>query len=297
MQVNHGGTEMGQGLHTKIRQIAAGAFGLGLERVTHTPSRTDKVPNATPTAASAGTDLNGMAVLNACETIKTRLGAFARAELGSPAAELQFADGFARAGEFVLAFDELVQAAFLARVSLSSTGFYATPEIHFDKASGTGQAFYYYANGVAATEVAVDCMTGEYQILRADVLHDAGASLNPAIDMGQIEGGYLQGLGWLTTEELVWDEAGRLASNSPANYKIPTADMCPPVFNVALYDAPNAKPTVGRSKAVGEPPLMLAISAWCALRQACAAAGTRLPRLRVPATPEAVYDAVQEARS
>ena len=197
---------------------------------------------------------------------------------------------------FVMAFEELVQAAFLARVSLSSTGFYATPEIHFDKGRGEGQAFYYFAHGVAATEVAIDCMTGEYEFLRADILHDAGSSLNPALDIGQIEGGYLQGLGWLTTEELLWDDAGRLASNSPANYKIPTADMCPPVFNVSLHDAPNPKATVRRSKAVGEPPLMLAISAWCALRQACAAAGKRLPRLPVPATPEAVYAAVQEAR-
>ena len=296
VQVNHGGTEMGQGLHTKIRQIAAVSFGVTLENVSHTPSRTDKVPNATPTAASAGTDLNGMAVVDACETIKARLGAFAEAELGSPTATLHFERGLARAGEFTIPFDELIQAAFLARISLSATGFYATPEIHFDKAKGVGQAFYYFANGVCTSEVMIDCMTGEYRLLRTDILHDVGASLNPAIDVGQIEGGFVQGLGWLTTEELVWDAEGRLASNSPANYKIPTADMCPPVFNVAFYDAENPKPTVHRSKAVGEPPLMLAISVWCALRQACRAAGTRLPKLAVPATPEAVFHAVQEAR-
>ncbi len=295
VQVNHGGTEMGQGLHTKVRQVVADALGIAPEAVRHTPTSTDKVPNASPTAASSGTDLNAFAALEACATLKQRLHRFARAALDAPA-HLVHAAGRVHGAGFSMSFAALVEAAYLARVPLSATGFYATPGLHFDKERGVGRPFYYFAHGAAASEVVIDVRTGEYRLLRVDVLHDVGRSVNPALDIGQIEGGYVQGLGWLTCEELAWDEAGLLASNSPANYKIPTADMTPAVFNVELFDAPNAAASVHRSKAVGEPPLMLAISAWCALRQAAAAAGHRLPQLRAPATPEAVLKAVQDAQ-
>jgi len=296
IQVNHGGTEMGQGLHTKVRQVVAQAFGVPLSWVRHTASATDKVPNASPTAASTGTDMNAFAALDACETIKQRLCEFAQQQLGAPD-QLAFAEGLVHGEHFSTSFPELIDAAYHGRVSLSATGYYATPDIHFDKERGVGHPFYYFAYGAAASEVVIDTRTGEYKFLRTDILHDVGNSINPALDIGQIEGGFMQGLGWLTCEELGWDEAGLLTSNSPANYKIPTADMMPPVFNVTLFDAPAAQATIHRSKAVGEPPLMLAISAWCALRQAAAAAGDKLPYLAAPATPEAVYWAVQDARS
>ena len=296
VQVNHGGTEMGQGLHTKIEQVAAQAFGLPLSQIRHTATRTDKIPNASATAASSGSDLNGMATLNACQTLKQRLLQFAVDELDAPA-NAELVGGHLIADDFELPFAQLVEQAYLARIPLSANGFYATPDLHFDKERGWGHPFYYFAYGAAASEVVIDCRSGAYRFLRTDIVHDVGNSLNPAIDLGQIEGGFIQGLGWLTCEELLWDEQGRLASNSPANYKIPTADMCPEEFNVTLYGQANHAETIHRSKAVGEPPLMLAISAWSALRQAAAAAGSKLPRLPVPATPEAVYWAVQEARS
>ncbi|MEM7098037.1 MAG: xanthine dehydrogenase molybdopterin binding subunit [Pseudomonadota bacterium] len=295
IQVNHGGTEMGQGLHTKIKQVVAQAFGLPLSAIRHTATRTDKVPNASATAASSGSDLNGMAALDACQQLQHRLTQFAQAQLGAPE-NIQFANGALTGAGFSISFVELVQAAYLGRVSLLANGFYATPDIHFDKEKGWGKPFYYFAYGAAASEVVIDIRTGAYRFLRTDILHDVGASLNPAIDIGQIEGGFIQGLGWLTSEELSWDDAGRITSNSPANYKIPTSDMCPDEFNVRLFDRPNHAQTIHRSKAVGEPPLMLAISAWSALRQAAAWGGNRFPRLSVPATPEAVYWAVQEAR-
>ena len=232
IQINHGGTEMGQGLHTKVKQVVAQAFGLSMDRVRHTATRTDKVPNTAPTAASSGTDMNAFAALNACETLKTRLCEFARRDLGAPD-ELRFEAGHLTGDDFRIEFSALLQAAYLARISLSSTGFYATPEVHFDKDQGVGQPFYYFANGCAASEVVIDTRTGEYRFLRTDILHDVGNSINPALDIGQIEGGFIQGLGWLTCEELKWSETGLLLSNSPANYKIPTADMTPPVFNVA----------------------------------------------------------------
>lgn len=299
IEVNHGGTEMGQGLYAKVRQVAADAFGVPPEQVVNTATRSDKVPNTSPTAASSGSDVNGMAVLKACERIKDALNEFARERLNWPPVRLRFAAGEVGAGPHAMPFAEFINAAYLARTPLSATGFYRTPEIHFDKALGKGQPFYYYAHGAAASEVEIDTLTGEYRVLRVDILHDAGASLNPAIDLGQIEGGFMQGMGWLTSEELLWDDAGRLISDSPANYKIPTASDCPEVFNVAFFRGRNPKPTIGRSKAVGEPPLMLAISAWCALRDACAGAAKRpfLPPLAVPATPEAVYWAVQAARA
>ena len=296
IDINHAGTEMGQGLHTKIRQIVANAFGIAAEHVLHSATQSDKVPNGSPTAASSGSDMNGMAALAACDIIKARLADFARTTLGWPSTPLVFANGEVHSGDHSLKFVELIQQAYMGRISLSTTGFYSTPEIHFDKAKGHGMPFYYFAYGAAATEVIIDVHTGEYRVERVDILQDVGNSLNPAIDLGQIEGAYVQGLGWLTTEELLWNEAGQIASNGPANYKIPTALDCPPEFNVNFFERENPQPTVHRSKAVGEPPLMLAISAWCALRQACKAAGNHLPPLAVPATPEAVFNAVQEAQ-
>ena len=293
--LSHGGTEMGQGLYVKVRQVVARSLGLPLQRIELSGAETDKVPNASATAASSGSDLNGMAALAACRTIKARLAEFLRAELNWPGAPIQFADGEIRCGDQSLTFAEAAAAAHRARISLSATGFYRTPDIHFDKDAGKGQPFFYYANGAAASEVAIDTLTGEYRLLRTDIVHDVGDSLNPAVDLGQIEGGFVQGLGWLTTEELLWNDEGRLISDSPANYKIPTAHDCPEILNVTLYDGANPEPTLFRSKAVGEPPLMLAISAWCALRDACSAAGDyrTLAPLAVPATPEAVFHAVQ----
>ena len=296
VDISHAGTEMGQGLHTKVRQIVANAFGLDHSQVLHSPTQTDKVPNGSPTAASSGSDMNGMAALLACQKIIKRLQGFVVAELGWPAEELKFSSGSVSAGSHAMDFAALIDAAYRARISLSATGFYRTPDIHFDKDAGKGHPFYYFANGAAASEVEIDTRTGEYRVLRVDILQDVGNSLNPSIDLGQIEGAFIQGLGWLTTEELKWNDAGQLISDGPANYKIPTAHDCPEVFNVDFFSAPNAEPTIHRSKAVGEPPLMLAISAWCALRQACAAAGHRLPKLAAPATPEAVLDAVKDAQ-
>jgi xanthine dehydrogenase large subunit len=219
---------------------------------------------------------------------------FLRRELGWPEEPVEFRGGQVRCGERSMAFDELVAAAYRARVSLSATGFYRTPDIHFDKAAGRGRPFYYYAYGAAASEVIVDVLTGEYRVLRTDIVHDAGESLNPAVDLGQIEGGFVQGLGWLTCEELLWNDEGLLISDSPANYKIPTAHDCPAILNVTFHRSANPEPTIFRSTAVGEPPLMLAISAWCALRDACSAAADHrlLPPLAVPATPEAVLRAI-----
>lgn len=296
IDINHAGTEMGQGLHTKIRQIVASAFGVSADRVLHSATQSDKVPNASPTAASSGSDMNGMAALAACDIIKARLAEFARNALDWPDQPLLFADNSVTCGDHSASFNDLVQQAYMGRVSLSTTGFYSTPDIHFDKEKGHGNPFYYFAYGAAATEVIIDVHTGEYRIERVDILQDVGNSLNPAIDLGQIEGAYVQGLGWLTTEELSWNDDGQITSNGPANYKIPTALDCPPVFNVNFFEQANPQPTVHRSKAVGEPPLMLAISAWCALRQACKAAGNHLPALAVPATPEAVLNAVQAAQ-
>lgn len=298
VSVTHGGTEMGQGLYVKVRQVVAQSLGLPPERIELGAADTDKVPNASATAASAGSDLNGMAAQAACTIIKTRLAEFLRSDLGWSDAPIQFAGGEIRCAGNVMSFDAVVAAAYRARVPLSATGFYRTPEIHFDREAGKGQPFFYYANGAAASEVIVDTRTGEYRVLRTDIVHDVGESLNPAVDRGQIEGGFVQGLGWLTTEELLWDEAGVLISNSPANYKIPTAADGPAVLNVTLHRAANSAPTLYRSKAVGEPPLMLAFSAWCALRDACSAAGGYrvLPPLAVPATPEAVFRAVRLAQ-
>lgn len=298
--LNHGGTEMGQGLYIKVAQVVAEAFGIGLDAVKITATTTGKVPNTSATAASSGSDLNGMAALDACETIKARLVAFAARHWQERPEAIAFLPGRVRIGAREIAFTELIAAAYMARIQLSATGFYATPKIHWDRKAGRGHPFYYFAYGAAAAEVAIDTLTGEYKVERVDILHDCGTSLNPAIDKGQIEGGFVQGMGWLTTEELVWDEKGRLRTHAPSTYKIPVASDRPRIFNVELLDGvANREPTIGRSKAVGEPPLMLAISVLHALSDAVASVGDYrvCPRLDTPATPERVLDAVDRVRA
>jgi xanthine dehydrogenase large subunit len=293
--LNHGGTEMGQGVHIKVAQVVAAELGLPLSSIRLTTTDTSKVPNTSATAASSGSDLNGMAAQAATRTIRQRLVDFACEAHGVAANQVEFADGQVRIGARSMPFAQLVHAAYMARISLSSTGFYRTPRIHWDKATNTGRPFFYFAYGAAVSEVAVDTLTGETQLLRVDILHDAGASLNPAIDRGQIEGGFLQGAGWLTSEELYWNEKGELQTHAPSTYKIPAASDWPEQTHIALLaDSPNREQTIYRSKAVGEPPLMLAISVFQAIRDACAAclpAGVQ-PPLSAPATPEAVLRAI-----
>ena len=287
VHLNHGGTEMGQGLNTKVAQIVAHEFQVGFETVKITATTTGKVPNTSATAASSGTDLNGMAAQAAARTIKGRMRAHLAELHQCNPDSVTFTTGRVRAGAAEMSFAEAAKTCYLGRVSLSSTGFYATPKIHWDKARSRGRPFYYYAYGAAVSEVAVDLLTGENRILRTDILHDAGRSLNPAIDTGQIEGGFVQGAGWLTTEELVWDGAGRLRTHAPSTYKIPACADRPPVFNVALFeDGENIEDTIHKSKAVGEPPLMLGISVLMALSHALESVGDDYPMLDAPATPE-----------
>ena len=298
--LNHGGTEMGQGLYIKVAQVVAHAFGIGLDQIKITATTTGKVPNTSATAASSGSDLNGMAALDACETIKQRLTEFAAKHWQIEAVDIVFLPGRVKVGAREITFKELVAAAYMARVQLSATGFYATPKIHWDRKAGRGHPFYYFAYGAAAAEVAIDTLTGEYKVERVDILHDCGQSLNPAIDKGQIEGGFVQGMGWLTTEELVWNKKGQLWTHAPSTYKIPVASDRPRIFNVDLLEnAPTRAPTIHRSKAVGEPPLMLAISVLHALSDAVASVGGYriCPRLDAPATPERVLDAVERVRA
>jgi xanthine dehydrogenase large subunit len=300
VQVNQGGTEMGQGLYVKVAQVVASAFGIDVAQVKVTATATDKVPNTSATAASSGSDLNGMAALNACETLKERLVSFACGKWGVRPEDVAFENGWVRIGDNRMGFGELVDAAYMARTQLSATGFHKTPDIHWDRATGRGTPFYYYACGAACSEVAIDTLTGEYRIERVDIIHDCGRSLNPAIDIGQIEGGFVQGQGWLTTEELWWDDKGVLKTHAPSTYKIPVASDAPRIFNIRLWDrAPNQKPTIHRSKAVGEPPLMLATSVLHALSDAVASvAGHRFcPRLDAPATPERVLFAVERMKA
>lgn len=300
VQVNHGGTEMGQGLHTKMQQIAADVFGLPLSFIRLMPTRTDKIPNTSATAASSGADLNGAAVHNACASLRARLAEVAAPRLGVSAASLRFEDAKVFASERgpALSFAELVGQAYLERVPLFETGFYRTPNIHFDRATGKGKPFHYYAYGAAVSEVEVDGFTGQYRILRADLLHDVGDSLSPLIDLGQVEGGFLQGVGWLTTEELRWSAEGALLTSGASTYKLPTLAECPPIFNVRLLQKAREPDVVHGSKAVGEPPLMLAISVREALRAAALAFGdVRVTELDCPATPEAVFACVQRARA
>lgn len=298
IHMNHGGTEMGQGLFQKVAQVAAARFGVELERVKITATDTGKVPNTSATAASSGSDLNGMAVKAACDEIRDRMAAFVAERQQADPGEVRFEGGRVHVGGESYAFAEVARDAWMARVSLSATGFYRTPKIVWDRIRGEGRPFFYFAYGVAVTEAAIDTLTGENRLLRADILHDCGASLNPALDIGQIEGGYVQGAGWLTMEELVWDEAGRLRTHAPSTYKIPACTDAPPVFNVALWEGENREETIYRSKAVGEPPLMLGISALMALSDAVASCGEGrvYPALDAPATPERVLAAVERVR-
>jgi xanthine dehydrogenase large subunit len=298
VMLNHGGTEMGQGLFTKVAQVAASELGVDLDRIRITATRTDKVPNTSATAASSGSDMNGMAVRDACLTLKNRLAQFAADRFGVATDAVRFGENAVRIGAQEMGFDALVRLAYLNRVSLSATGFYATPKIHWDRENATGRPFYYFAYGAAEAEAVIDTLTGENRIDRVDILHDVGRSLNPAIDLGQIEGGFVQGMGWLTTEELVWDARGRLRTHAPSTYKIPCASDRPPDLRMALWAAgENREFTIRRSKAVGEPPLMLANAAFLALNDACrAAGGGGWPALDAPATPERVLAAVRRAR-
>ncbi len=297
VHLNHGGTEMGQGLFIKVAQVVAEEFSLPLERIKISEANTSRVPNTSATAASSGSDINGMAARNAARKIKRRLAGVA-AQIGNAKAdEVVFHDGAIIAGTKTMKFSELAQAAYRNRIPLSATGYYGTPEIHWDRDTMTGRPFYYFGCGAAVSEVAIDCLTGECRMLRTDILHDAGSSLNPAIDLGQIEGGFIQGAGWLTSEELWWDERGSLKTHAPSTYKIPTSIDAPPQFNVELWhQGRNIEPTIYRSKAVGEPPLMLSISVYSAICDAIASVSgyQDWPQLDAPATPERILRSVQQ---
>ncbi|MGR2769271.1 xanthine dehydrogenase molybdopterin binding subunit [Photobacterium ganghwense] len=296
IHLNHGGTEMGQGLNTKVAQIVAQEFQVDIDRIQITATNTDKVPNTSPTAASSGTDLNGKAAQNAAQNIKQRLIDFAASHYKVTPEEVTFKNGMVIIRDEIITFEAFVQQAYFNQVSLSSTGFYRTPKIHYDHEKARGRPFYYYAYGASCSEVIVDTLTGEYKILRVDILHDVGASLNPAIDIGQIEGGFVQGAGWLTTEELVWNHDGRLMTNGPASYKIPAIADMPIDFRTHLLEnRSNPEDTVFHSKAVGEPPFMLGMSVWSALKDAIASVAVNgaIPKLNTPATPERVLMAIQ----
>ena len=293
VHLNHGGTEMGQGLFQKVAQVAAEEFGIGLERVHITATSTDKVPNTSATAASAGTDLNGMAVQNAVREIKGRLTRFASETWNVAEDRIVFRDDRVLIGNESVPFGDLTKKAYGARVHLSAAGFYKTPKLHWDREKAKGRPFFYYAYGAACSEVMIDILTGEMNIRRVDILHDVGRSINPALDIGQIEGAFVQGAGWLTTEELVYDAQGRLLTHAPSTYKIPVASDVPADFRVALFEGSNREETIYRSKAVGEPPLMLGISVFAAIADAVHSArpggGSALD---APATPEAILKAV-----
>ncbi|MCV6585558.1 MAG: xanthine dehydrogenase molybdopterin binding subunit [Marinibacterium sp.] len=296
VHLNHGGTEMGQGLFQKIAQVAADRFGVGVDAIKITATDTGKVPNTSATAASSGSDLNGMAVKIACDTIRDRIAAHLAETHQAPLDAIRFVGGRVEVGSQSYSFAEAAQIAYQARISLSATGYYKTPKLEWDRIKGRGRPFFYFAYGAAVTEVVVDTRTGENRILRADLLHDAGASLNPALDIGQVEGAYVQGAGWLTTEELVWDDNGHLRTHAPSTYKIPACSDRPDLFNVALWDAQNREDTIYRSKAVGEPPFMLGISAYLALSDAVAACGSAYPALDAPATAEQVWTAIRRVQ-
>ncbi|MCA0848083.1 xanthine dehydrogenase molybdopterin binding subunit [Salipiger thiooxidans] len=296
VHLNHGGTEMGQGLNTKVAQVVADAFQIGFERIKITRTTTEKVPNTSATAASSGSDLNGMAALDAAEQIKARLVEFAAGHWGVRPEEVRFVPGHVQVGAHLLPWEQVIRAAYMARVHLSAAGFYKTPDIHWDRAAGKGRPFYYYAYGASCSEVTIDTLTGEYRVERTDILHDVGRSLNPVLDRGQVEGAFVQGMGWLTTEELWWDQKGALRTHAPSTYKIPLASDRPRVFNVSLAEwSENRERTIKRSKAVGEPPFMLGISVFEALSMAVASVADyrECPRLDAPATPERVLLAVE----
>ena len=293
VKINHGGTEMGQGLFQKVAQVAARVFGIETNKVQITATDTAKVPNTSATAASSGSDLNGMAVKQACDIICARISSYFIEKYRPNTNEVKFEDGRVKGSNFDISFKDAVQEIYTQRISLSSTGFYKTPELQWDRIVGKGRPFYYFAYGAAVSEVVVDTLTGEFKLLRTDILHDAGKSLNPAIDVGQIEGGFIQGLGWLTTEELVWDEKGDLKTHAPSTYKIPCASDRPKIFNVRLFDNLNLENTIYKSKAVGEPPFMLGISVFLAIRDAISACGNNWPNLKAPATPENILKAIR----
>lgn len=296
IHLNHGGTEMGQGLNTKVAQIVAEEFQVDFDNIHITATDTDKVPNTSPTAASSGADLNGKAAQNAARTIKQRLVEFAARHYQVTEEDVRFHNNYVMIRDEVLPFAEFINLAYFNQISLSSTGFYRTPKIHYDRDKARGRPFYYYAYGAACSEVIVDTLTGEYKILQADILHDVGASLNPAIDIGQVEGAFVQGAGWLTSEELVWNDQGRLLTSGPASYKIPAISDMPVKFNTRLVEnRKNKEDTVFHSKAVGEPPFMLGISVFCAIKDAIASvADYRVsPAIDAPATPERVLWAIE----
>ncbi|WP_150525848.1 xanthine dehydrogenase molybdopterin binding subunit [Roseibium sediminis] len=299
IHLNHGGTEMGQGLYQKVAQVVADEFGVTLDKVRITATNTSKVPNTGPTAASSGTDLNAMAAKKAAEVIKGRLVEFLCAEHKVTPDLVRFENNKVIVGEKSFRLAEVAKAAHMARIQMSHAGFYATPGITWDRETITGRPFYYFAFGGACAEVTIDTMTGEMTVDRVDILHDVGHSLNPAIDIGQIEGGFVQGMGWLTTEELWWDEQGRLRTHAPSTYKIPTASDIPADFNVNLYQGRgNPQETIYRSKAVGEPPVMLANAVFCAINDAVASLKPGVvPDLNAPATPEAIMKAVRYMRT
>lgn len=294
--VSHGGTEMGQGLHTKVAQVVAEELGLDIKRVRVTSTDTSKVPNTSATAASTGTDLNGKAAQDAARRIKRGLVKYAAERYGCDTEHVQFRDNHVLCGNKArVPFTEFVQAAYMARVALWSSGFYRTPKIHYDMETLSGRPFYYFAYAAACSEVIIDTLTGENRLLRADILYDAGRPLNPAVDIGQIEGGFVQGAGWLTTEELWWDKQGRLMTHAPSTYKIPSVSDCPPVLNVDFFDNENAENNIYQSKAVGEPPLPTAISVFLAIRDAIASVADAAvaPPLVAPATPENILKALE----
>ena len=302
VQVNHGGTEMGQGLNTKVCQIVADEFGVAFESVLATASDTSKIPNASATAASAGTDLNARAAQYAARNVRDNLAQFVAGLDACGAGAVQFGGGQVTTPTTARPFTEVVKLAYANRIQLWSDGFYRTPKIHYDKATLTGRPFYYFAYGAACTEVAIDTLTGESRVLKVDILHDAGTSINPAIDIGQIEGGFVQGMGWLTTEQLVWNDNGALATHAPSTYKIPATGDIPEHFKVDLWPEPNREDNVFGSKAVGEPPFMLAISVYEAFKDAIAASCTVRKsnvhvRLTAPATPENVLAAVNSMQA
>jgi xanthine dehydrogenase large subunit len=292
VQVNHGGTEMGQGLNTKVAQIVADELGVPFERVLCTAADTSKVPNASATAASSGTDLNGRAAQFAARTVRNNLAAFVAGLDGCGAGAVRFVGGQVITEQSTRRFEDVVGAAYANRIQLWSDGFYRTPKIHYDKTTLTGRPFYYFAYGAAVSEVAIDTLTGESRVLKVDILHDVGHSINPAIDIGQIEGGFVQGMGWLTTEQLVWNDKGYLQTHAPSTYKIPATGDIPQHFKVALWPEANREDNVNGSKAVGEPPFMLGISVFEALRDAVAQAGGRAEAMNAPGTAEEVLRAL-----
>lgn len=298
VHLNHGGTEMGQGLFIKVAQVVAEEFQIDLDRIKITATNTGKVPNTSATAASSGADMNGMAARDAAMTIKNRLISFAAEKYGVAKEDVRFVPGRILVGDRAdLAFADLVKEAYLARVSLSATGYYATPKIHYDRETASGRPFYYFAYGMACSEVLIDTLTGENKVTRVDIIHDVGRSLNPAIDRGQIEGGFIQGMGWLTSEELWWDDRGNLRTHAPSTYKIPACSDRPEDFRMEIWSSGrNVEKTIHRSKAVGEPPLMLAISVHRAIADAVASVADHkvIPALDTPATPEAVLHAVSD---